>query len=172
MLEVKKSLIKDAGLGVFATQDINQGDLVSEYWGKYVDLTNGDFPDSDKLLAVDEKTAFCGYEKYKIPDKCGHFINDSSKINNTNAGSIRIYYKDKNSNVDLVEEKKKFYFEAAKNIQKGDELYFKYGIRYWAMKFNEEDRKLLLKNNLAFLLSINMHELIQLSDTQGISQKS
>ena len=56
MLEVKKSLIKDAGLGVFATQDINQGDLVSEYWGKYVDLTNGDFPDSDKLLAVDEKT--------------------------------------------------------------------------------------------------------------------
>jgi hypothetical protein len=165
MVEVKQSLIKGAGRGVFATKDINEGERVCEYWGKYIDLKKTKFPSSDKLLQIDESTLFCGYEKYKKPDKCGQFINDSSSIDNINVGSIRKYHHDNFANVDISIEAKGIYFNSIKNIKEGDELYFKYGINYWIQKFDKKNVELLLKNNRAFLLSLGMHELIQPSNT-------
>ena len=172
MVEVKQSLIKGAGRGVFATEDIHDGKIVCEYWGKYIDLKKTKFPSSDKLLQIDENTLFCGYEKYKKPDKCGQLINDSSKINSTNVGSIRKYYYDNSANVDVIIDSTGIYFNSIKSIKKGDELYFKYGIPYWARKFDKKDIELLLKNNKAFLLSLGMHEFIRSSNTQAVASKS
>jgi len=166
MVEVKKSLIKDAGRGVFATQDITQGEIVCEYWGKYIDLKKNKPPSSDKLINIDKHTLFCGYEKYQKPNKYGQIINDSSRIDSVNIGSVRKYHHNAFFNVYLVTNSPQFiHLKSAKSIKKGDELYLKYGIDYWINKFNNKDSELLLKNNKAFLLSLGMHEFIQYPNT-------
>jgi len=143
MLEIKDSLIKDAGLGVFATEDINEGTVLTEYYGKiftleaYLECTL-DLSETKALLFWDGFYTLGNINEYDSK-KCGQMINDYSMIENleyTNAAfdnAVSLYEENSfaHSNVSILTRFSKHYIQSTKRINRGEELYFHYGLAYW-----------------------------------------
>lgn len=153
MTTIKRSLIENAGYGVFSTQKYKMGDFVCFYDCEEKEITNDvDFTYSIKV-PFNEKQ-YVGYTELREKDGTGQFINDfymfdlndddreneyglfkisSIKINN----KIQQYINTSNSysNVAFSNDiTKMFKLYASKDINENEELYLHYGINYWISK--------------------------------------
>lgn len=120
-LVVKRSGIPGAGKGLFTKKAITKGQRIIEYLGKRTTwkdvLDGGDFNGYTYYInrnlvinAKDDLTAIA------------RFINDAS-------GITRI--KGITNNCEYIEEKKRVFVEATKDIPAGSELFVSYGKEYW-----------------------------------------
>lgn len=142
MLEVKKSLISNAGLGVFATQDIDAGVELTEYHG----LVCSDYSEvqdelATALLYTDEFFTLGNVNQHSSL-QCGQIINDYSKISfaihqtlQDLENVVNQYIKEstKHANVEMKARSNKHYAYSIKKIKSGEELYFHYGHIHWLM---------------------------------------
>lgn len=149
------------GKGVFTTQDVKKGDILTIYpahWIEFFDENN-----RNKGISLDPRdpsiyTSTYGYllsnKKVRIvgdPEKTdkscmlGHLINDGcdevDKRPNEKFGDWAIRYylcSQKQVNCLFVEDKetKIVYVVASKDIKNGEELYLSYGYAYWAIYNN------------------------------------
>jgi SET domain-containing protein len=119
-LRVKPSTIPNAGLGLFTTVFIEKGTWIVEYKGRITtwkeveyDSTNGYIYTVNPKHVIDAKTYKKALARYAndarglkrikgITNNC-HFLNDGLKV----------------------------YIEAAKDIEKGSEIFVDYGKAYW-----------------------------------------
>lgn len=139
--EIRSSLIPNAGMGIFATEDIEKGDPICIYDG--VEVPKEFVSESDYLqeFPVNGKTI----DGFRIPRSewgIGQFANDAvGSIFDTNQPitsdileKVTRFFKDKS-----IESEKKFnvvvnpngWLLATRFIKKGEELYNYYGINYW-----------------------------------------
>lgn len=140
MLEIKESLIEDSGLGVFATEDISKGSILTEYYGQ-VCLDNVIPSDADRLamLKISGFLTVGNRKEYNV-HKCGQIINDYALINeltitNTTSleNSVLEYHKESlnHCNVEAIAQNNKHYISSKRLIKAGEELYLYYGQAYW-----------------------------------------
>jgi SET domain-containing protein len=141
IVNVKKSKLKNAGKGLFATVNIEEGNHICLYFGVLVfrDQVYNGYYESDYLLED-------GINDFIIdaadPKSClGRFVNDSLSLKLTN--SEFQFYKKPFSGV-LV---------ATRDIEKGEEIYVDYGIDYWNDKKekNSNSYKLLSRNDKHYI---------------------
>lgn len=148
MVEVKQSLIPNAGNGVFATKKYLKGEYVCYYHGIPKDISSI----NDFRYSIDypfSKTKYVGITSIVDTAGVGQFINDysmfelqerhrsekwgifslSSDLINSD---IDTYIKISNcgENVSFRPDNP-FQFYASKDIEKGQELYYHYGVNYW-----------------------------------------
>lgn len=160
-IEVKESLIFDAGQGAFAKKDILQGEVVDIYWGR---PPMSEEMNSSYLYEFEDKTSI-------IPDiKCkSRYINDIIDLNNSVNAGFLIYRNELKYNVAFGEFKGVCFIVAINNIVAGEELYIDYHPTYWAsmlsnsrltQKTDENELKRtynhLLLTNLLYNLQINL----------------
>ena len=140
MVEIRESLIPDAGLGVFSTQDIDPDTVITEYYGD-VFLDNIIPPDVDTgaMLNILGFTTVGNRNKYDA-SRCGQMINDYVSINRFSITdkdslyqSIEEYVEKSihHANVHGIGQDDKHYICSSKSIKKGEELYLNYGECYW-----------------------------------------
>jgi len=165
MLEVKESNIEGAGLGVFATEDINEDTVLTEYYGSQMtheEYCNFDFDLEKDTAIVFKKFYTLGNTQEYSPEKCGQMINDYSCIaygniyRTVDALNIDLntynHESQNNCNVDIVLHNQKHFMQSLKPIAKGEELYFHYGHMYWLSFLNSS---LLSKPVAKYIDSIN-----------------
>ena len=128
-LQIKRSLIPGAGMGLFTTVFIPKGTRIVEYKGKMTtwkevehDYKNGYIYSIDPKHVIDAKT----YKK-----ALGRYANDARGLVTTN-GLI--------NNSRYTVDGLKVFIEATKNIQAGSEIFVSYGKEYWeVMRKNLDD---------------------------------
>lgn len=179
MLEVKESNIEGAGLGVFATKDIDKDILLTEYYGTILSLEDIQEYDINALepsavLLWANFYTFGDVHKYK-PNSCGQMINDYSIIQNRLYTDIELddvvalYDKTslKHCNVKPRAYNSKHYMLSSRFIKKGEELYFHYGSAYWLQnldpayhtdKMNNMFRTMNEEQHFAAALSSAVHQ--------------
>lgn len=128
-LVVKKSVIENAGKGLFTKKSISKGERIVEYKGKVTTWKE-----------VQNSKDFNGYVFYVTRNNVidgKPFKKVLSRYANDAAGITRI--KGLRNNSKYVIEKGKVYIEALKNIEAGDEILVAYGKEYWdVIKFNNK----------------------------------
>lgn len=148
MLEIKESLIEGAGLGVFATEDINQGNILTEYHGSK--MTHEQYTNYQFNTKID--TAIVFLEFYTLGNtnqynskQCGQMINDCDSISGKYYETIDALNQDitsynnkslANCNVDVTIRDNLHHMKSLTQINKGQELYFHYGHGYWLSLMN------------------------------------
>ena len=148
-VEIKPSLISNAGKGVFATMDCKEGELLTCYPGDVL-LQNSGFTglpddlknDEDKLqsrlsrycIGVTDDYAIMGLpELDQDMAYVGHMINDAARPPVTEA-DLENYTteSDRLANAEIVSlEDLHMVAIATRDIKKGEEIYGSYGIQYW-----------------------------------------
>lgn len=120
-LEVRTSLIPDAGMGLFTTVAIKKGDKIIEYKGRITTWKDADHMDGDNpfLFHVTDDHVIDG-SKHK---------NAIAKYANDAKGLTRI--KELKNNSEFVEEGLRVFIQATRNIIAGSEIYVDYGPDYW-----------------------------------------
>lgn len=120
-LFIKRSQIRQAGLGLFTKININKGACIIEYKGSLENWK--DVKDEDGynvyLLRVDVRHAINALPYKKA---LGRFANDAKGINRVVGLSNNAEY--------LIEGKRCFIY-ATKGIKKGEEILVSYGRSYW-----------------------------------------
>lgn len=162
---VGKSMLENAGNGLFAKTDLLEGQVVTFYPADvalYVPNGDADKPDHVSIESYsqrfetqfgrtikneEEKTTFLADYAYDVDktyrimgsphfkdnsDYLGHFINDGIRLGleggdetylaSSSLKANSIFYHIKDLLIAIV---------ATKDIQKGDEIYIKYGVGYW-----------------------------------------
>jgi SET domain-containing protein len=120
-LEVKDSLIADAGKGLFATIDIKKGDYIDEYKGEI--LTEKELEDRDDHRYVFQLSRNHLIDAIK-PDSCMvRYMNDP--IHSEFKANAK-FFGDRH--------RKRVIVRAIKNISKGEEILAPYGRTYWKTK--------------------------------------
>jgi hypothetical protein len=174
---IKKSLIENAGNGLFATKKYKKGDLICFYDCEERNINSiDDFVYS--IINPFNKKLYIGYRDLMNENGTGQFINDYCMFNlndydrNENGfyklssrminDKIREYVhiskthqniEFKNNNTNLLN------IYASKDINENDELYLHYGIEYWISKIqlttDEPFTRLycLLKNKTLYINS-------------------
>jgi hypothetical protein len=115
-LEVKTSLIPNAGLGLYALKDFKKGDIIDYYRGKII-TTSENQPNNRYILEVNSKYLVDGSDP------------QSSMIRYANC--CRTKDRPKRNNCQLNASKPFPKAIATKNIKKGSEIYLNYGPSYW-----------------------------------------
>ena len=159
-LEIKTSTIKNAGVGVFAKENIEKNDAVAGYVGVEYPERNGKFGintwkefvnaglTDDQIffliqhqrykVVIDHKSCMYGYNLKELIQKCRK---DSIMC----CGSL-INHSDK-PNCKLIRCDDAFLVIALRDIKKGEELFIDYGSSYWKShklfdEINEEWKKI------------------------------
>jgi SET domain-containing protein len=124
-LKLKESTIKNAGLGVFAEENIPIGTLIGKYEGTRLSI--------DVELSEEEAKYVYTINNEYIFTACTcifRYINDivdlESSVRHNKRIYLLLYY-----NVDFVEINNEVYIKTIDNIQAGDELFIHYGSPYW-----------------------------------------
>lgn len=121
-LVVKKSLLPNAGRGLFTKVDIKKGTRIVEYKGEIVT-----WKEVEKMADDRNGYVFFFNNKYcidawKTKKSVAHFANDAKGL--TRIEGLK-------NNCEYVTEKKRCYIEAVKDIPKGSEIFVGYGAEYW-----------------------------------------
>ena len=117
---IKKSTIRNAGLGAFAKQDIEKGTRLGEYTGTHV---------SKEMFKRLQKTSYI-FEVNKN-GRLHHYINGirGNWIRRINGAKTKPQAR--KINVESYQYGQKIYFRAKKNIKKDVEFILDYGDSYW-----------------------------------------
>lgn len=150
-VEVRKSAIPNAGNGVFATEDIKKGERVCYYDGEDIEASKVNICETDMsyaLTKVGEKEPWTrlGFEFPKTLYGVGQICNDGAYPIFRDEHDFKmvvedldIYTKKSMDNLNVAQEdKNSFWFVALRDIQKGEELFYSYGPKYWMSKFLKE----------------------------------
>jgi hypothetical protein len=158
IVEIRPSLISGAGNGVFVTRNVAKGEIVCFYDGEERDpVSKSDFIYSITNPATGN--AYIGYQTPRDPKGVSQFINDGALFELTNdlrneggffkIGNPRIKKKiqiyqsisDSKQNCGFLAKRSPsgktihtFETVAIRDIAKGEELYYTYGIDYWLSK--------------------------------------
>ena len=122
-LVVKKSILPDAGKGLFTKRDIKKGERFIEYLGEVVTEA--------ELDRRAEKDIF-GYAFYISKKKCidaFYTPNELARYANDARGLNKI--KGVKNNACYVVYKNSGWIKAEKNIKAGEEIFVSYGAEYW-----------------------------------------
>ena len=133
VVEVKKSLLPNAGKGLFAKKKIKRGEFIAWYTGVYVDAgsVDNDYYDSDYIWGITNSGL---YIDAADPKSClGRYINDSLSLGLSNC-KLKSYENTYSAGI-----------VATKAIPKGAEVYATYGPVYWNepkrfRKLNKDDK--------------------------------
>lgn len=174
-LKVKKSTIKNAGLGLFTDSFIPKNSTITLYPGKiinrkeYQSMLNTNPRHIDLYYVVEiDKILIIADHKSRNKNELGHLINDVDMLDYsqfTLNDGIRYINSYHDTNCELVLDKKNklFYVVSLKDIEENSELFIHYGIEYWlpANQFiNITDERLIKmreflseidNNNLGFI---------------------
>lgn len=117
---VKKSSIKNAGLGVFAVSTIEKGERLGEYTGKIVTVK-----DYSRL----KNTEYCF--QVSIKGRPLHYIDGNRKSWPSLINGAKTKTQMKLVNVLAYQYRKKIFLKALRSIKPGEELILDYGKSYW-----------------------------------------
>ena len=166
LVYVKKSLIENAGFGIFAKKNIKKNTPIIIYYGEKI--TNKEIMN---FYLKDKKNYQKNISPYLrstgIPDTQvngkkseksnninlkGYLVNDSCNITNIDDNSIDKYLSNNNNNNLSILETKDFpIYYSIRDIKKDEELYVSYGLGYWLLQSNckpENIRKIYEKFKL------------------------
>jgi hypothetical protein len=160
MVELWKSIIPGAGLGVFSTKHFKEGEYICYYDGIVFDpetYQDKDYLELDKHLEYDYELAYpdygssasiFGYKNPRTDDGIGQFINDAASYEPTGYYAVdtalkQCYIAHSVSMENVVIRGKQVY--AKRDISKGEELYFHYGDTYWKGKYARDKLLTILK---------------------------
>lgn len=124
---VKKSLIPNAGNGLFAVTKIKKGEVIGELGGRLV--TENDYPAGNHYIASIAECAWKESHPYKFLDSREYGANVSrinfapSKIN-----GIETHFQ--NAKTKQLCKRPYFVFVAVKDIEPGEEIWSTYGANY------------------------------------------
>lgn len=124
-VEIKKSSIRNAGNGVFATVPIPSGVVMDEYKGKKISVDNFDIDNNNNSYIF----AIQGVRGNII-----HFVDaeDPKKSNWTRfVNGARTPAQRKKINVKFKQYGKKMYLETLRDLSPGEEMICDYGPMYW-----------------------------------------
>eukprot|EP01084_Bolivina_argentea_P034604 64058_1 len=122
---LKKSTIRNAGLGAFAQMDIPEGLRLGEYKGRIISSNEASelpLSKSHYLFEIklrDGKNKFVDARLLKYSNWC-RFVN-----------SIKKYHQKKKENVRYYQYNEKIWLKSTRHIKKGEELICDYGDEYW-----------------------------------------
>ncbi len=127
-LIIKRSLLPNAGKGLFTRVDIKKGDRIVEYAGrrkkwkdvKHLDGHNGYLMRLNRTTAIDAKPLRSGK---------GRYANDAMGL--ARVPGLR-------NNAEYLIYGNRVFIEATRNIRKGEEIFVSYGKEFWNLQ-----RKLL-----------------------------
>lgn len=160
-MEVRKSLLENAGYGVFATRDYKKDELITTYDGyehlEYEELHNGDelsqkydmdqdlyiiLTHQDYIYEYDDKCVY-GFKKVYLDKhkECGlgSLINDRFRVSEYTEDAFKKYINDASTIPDMyncIIKNREVY--AVRNIKEGEELYTPYGVQFWMKKLNDD----------------------------------
>lgn len=154
LLQISKSSIPNAGLGVYVNQDLQKNDMITVYSGNRI--TKQEF---EELLDKDHKNALeysvhipnssdviLGNTDIRDTQYCGQLINDiaciSNKVFNYQEGVTYLESK-KKTNCEIMYDalREMFVITATRDINIGEELFLHYGYNYWTygMELHESE---------------------------------
>jgi len=114
-LEVKPSLIKDAGEGLFAKADVAEGTTICHYLGTRKGLL--DVLRTRDLSYVYKFSLFSFIDAQEQPDVLARYVNH--------------HFDPKARNSEFFNDGNKAWLVASRDIRAGEELYTDYGYFYW-----------------------------------------
>lgn len=117
---VKKSSIKNAGLGVFAVSTIKESEKIGEYTGKIL---------TPKKYSTLKNTNYCF--QVSINGKPLHYIDGNRKSLTSLINGAKNKTQMKLVNVMAYQYRKKIFLKALRLIKPGEELILDYGKSYW-----------------------------------------
>ena len=141
-IEIKKSLIKGAGKGVFSTNFIKKSSFITEYFGKFISQKQANNLEKNKdieylhyTINLNSGELLLGDMTSKNTEKCGQLLNDIKTLKNPKKlilNNAKEYIKSAELvNCEFIEKNGKMYIVSLRDIQKGEELYVHYGYGYW-----------------------------------------
>ena len=130
--QIRMSMIKGVGFGLFADKNYKKKDIITSYGGRlYYKKVQGDYAfklSDDPIIYIDGECDFHpsekgrwlnhGYEEQPSKLLCGALDPSKPKANTE-------FYIGKKKNMPIC------YIRALRNILKGEELYVDYGPLYW-----------------------------------------
>ncbi len=126
-LQVKKSVLPNAGKGLFAKTFIPKGTKIVEYKGKITTWKEVDHNEG--------KNGYIYYVKRNYVIDAGNRKSALARYANDARGIARVT--GITNNAEYIEESLKVYIKATKDIQPGSEILVEYGKEYWdAIRFN------------------------------------
>lgn len=164
-LEIKPSMVEDAGWGVFATKDFKAGDKLTVYSGRelpYHEIHEGDkisqsldldediyciLTHQDYILEPKDGGCIYGYKKEYLerhPDYgWGSLINDRFCVKEWSEEAIEKYMENRGGKESISCEIYNcmtvgYDVIATRDIKAGEELYTHYGFDFWMKKLNDE----------------------------------
>lgn len=120
-IEIKTSSIPNAGLGLFTTIDIHKDAYIVEYTGIISSWDDADHQNGDNLYLfyITEDHVIDGS---KSKDCKARYANDARGL--TRVEKLR-------NNSTFIEDDKRIFIQATRNIRAGSEILVNYGPDYW-----------------------------------------
>lgn len=124
-LIVKKSLLPQAGKGLFTKIFINKGALIIQYKGKITSWKDADHDDGKNsyIYYVNKNHVIDASKNKKF---LARYAND--------AAGFKKLKTIKNNSTYIIDENKRVYIRAIKNILPGSEILVGYGKEYWEVQ--------------------------------------
>jgi hypothetical protein len=119
-LKVKKSTIRNAGLGLFTTVDLGKGENIAEYSGEFIASDDYIEGSSDYALQFTKETII---DAKSTQTHVGRYAN----MCRTNDDECR----DNNVRFSKDFRNKKVYLKAKRNIKSGEEIFVSYGRNFF-----------------------------------------
>ena len=122
LIKIKKSKIKNAGLGAFAKKNIKKGIFLGEYVGEVLDYETAQKLDNKKYLF-----------RIKMNDVPSYYINATERSGNWTRyiNGVKTKHQLKKQNVLYYQFNERIYIKTITDIKKGEELLVNYGNTYW-----------------------------------------
>ena len=137
-LELKPSTISNAGIGVFAKEDIEEDSIIAEYRGTITTL-------DEQIIRASDKCIILCDDKIIVGNNCvASLINDAIFFKDSytheefkDITDIKKFPLHKNYNCKSSWLKhKKVFITSIRPIKKGEELFYSYGFNYWLVRAN------------------------------------
>ena len=176
MIEIKTSSIKDAGKGVFATENIEIGNIITEYVGKKISSEEFDkqYKENDVemnyyTINYNDKLKIVGDMNSQDIKKCGQLINDAGTLKDPNKLDIdnakEYILTAKKTNCEFIKSSLNdgLFIISTRDIKKGEELFVHYGYSYWFkpdnFDFSKDSELLDFINNMddKYVDKLNKH---------------
>lgn len=117
---LKKSNIRNAGIGAFANQELKKGALLGEYKGSYVSKEQFErLRNTDYVFQVNKQ------------GRLHHYINGCIGNWITRINGAKTKLQAQKINIECYQYGQKIYYRTTKNIKRGDEFIIYYGDEYW-----------------------------------------
>lgn len=122
LIKIKKSKIRNAGLGTFAKKNIKKGIFLGEYVGEELDYNT-------VYNLYNKKYLF----KIIMKNKPSYYINATEKHGNWTRyiNGVKTKHQQKKQNVKYYQFNERIYIKTIMDIKKEDELLANYGKTYW-----------------------------------------